>query len=294
MLVEDTTAFIEQLEIQRQDRRAEKLRRKRAHAELAVLRAEWEARVAREAVRKLEDELAALPEPAAVSPGRRLLEARRRRSLEHRLGSMHALARSRAEETAFARDRLCRLDRNGADDRSDRGARLFRLHSAEHHLECSARRFARLARSQLDEPVLVARKNGRSWWWYADRFWWDDHGLRAREVKALVLDRELSAAQQVQRLAEARATLLHEARPLADSTVSQVVRFAVWCRDRGRCVDCGIAEDVGFDEILPLDAGGPQVAANVELRCQGCREQRALNEARARVARAQVAAVHDL
>ena len=90
MLVEDTTAFVEQLEVQRDDRRAEKRLRRRRQSEVEVLRAEWERRLAAQALQKLEEELTSLEEPAGSSPGRRLLVARRRRVLERRIGSMRA------------------------------------------------------------------------------------------------------------------------------------------------------------------------------------------------------------
>ena len=294
MLVEDTTAFIEQLEVQRQDRRSQKHRRRRAQAEVALLRAEWEARVALETVRRMEEELALLPEPAGAS-GRRLLEARRRRSLEHRIESLRRRARAKQDEALAARGRLRQLDGNGSRPRPAPGAKVFRLHSAEHHLECSERRFTRIARSQADLPVLVGTKEGRSWWWYADRFWWDPDGLPARDVRIVVLDGDLRARQRGQELAEARAALLGEARPAeADAPISPLVRFAVWCRDRGRCVDCGTADDVRFDEIIPPAAGGTKAVANVELRCRACCERRSVNQSRARVGRAQVVALHDL
>lgn len=295
MLAEDTTAFIEQLEIRRDDRRAEKRRRRRARAEVAVLRAEWEVRLALEAAREMEHELASLPDPARLSPARRLLDARRRRSLEHRIESMHARARTKQHEVLAARERLHGLEGKSRHELAPAGAKVFRLHSAHHHLECSERRFARLARSQTDLPVLVAKKDGRSWWWYADRFWWDDDGLPAPDVRTIVLDAELRARQRARELAEARATLLGEERPLGiDESVTQVVRFAVWCRDRGRCVDCGTADDVGFDEIFPPNVSDSRSAANVELRCASCRERRAHNRERARVGRARVDATLQL
>lgn len=292
MLAEDTTAFIEQLEVPRQDRRSEKRRRRRAQAEVAVLRVEWEARVALEAVQKMEEELALLPQPTGT-PGRRLLEARRRRSLEHRIGSMRRRALAKQDESLVARARLRQLDENG--ERPAPGAKVFRLHSAQHHLECSPTRFTRIASSQADVPVLVGKREGRSWWWYADRFWWDDDGLPARDVRIIVLDGDLRARQRAQDLADARAIVLGEERPAAAAEpASPLVRFAVWCRDRGRCVDCGTAENVTFDEILPPDAGGAKAVANVELRCQACCERRSLNRSRARVSWAQVTASHDL
>jgi len=291
MLVEDTTAFVEQLEVQRDDRRAEKRLRRRRQSEVEVLRAEWERRLAAQALQKLEEELTSLEEPAGSSPGRRLLVARRRRVLERRIGSMRARVSAKEFEALGARERLSQDDQSPRRDRPAPGAKVFRLHSAQHHLECSEKRFARLASSQTDLPVLVGRKDGRSWWWYLDRFWWDEEGLDAREVRIIVLDGDLQRKQQAERFARVRETLLGEERPAAaDKPLSPIVRFAVWCRHRGRCVDCGRAADVGFDEILPQN-GRSRSTRNIELRCERCRQQRAHNQERARVSRAQVAAV---
>ena len=291
MLVEDTTAFVEQLEVQRDDRRAEKRLRRRRQSEVEVLRAEWERRLAAQALQKLEEELASLEEPAESGPGRRLLVARRRRVLERRIESMRARVSAKEAEAVGARERLRELDRSPRRDRPATGAKVFRLHSAQHHLECSEKRFARLATSQTDLPVLVGRKDGRTWWWYLDRFWWDAEGLDAQEVRVIVLDGDLKRKQHAERVARARETLLGEERPTAvDKPLSPIVRFAVWCRDRGRCVDCGTAADVGFDDILPPENGRSRSTRNVELRCTQCREQRAHNQERARVSRAQVAA----
>ncbi len=291
MLVEDTTAFVEQLEVQRDDRRAEKRLRRRRQSEVELLRVEWERRLAAQALQKLEEELASLQEPAESGPGRRLLVARRRRVLERRIESMRARVSAKEAEALGARERLRDFDRSPRRNRPATGAKVFRLHSAQHHLECSEKRFARLANSQTDLPVLVGRKDGRTWWWYLDRFWWDAEGLDPQEVRVIVLDGDLQRKQHAERVARARETLLGEERPTAaDKPLSPIVRFAVWCRDRGRCVDCGTAADVGFDDILPPENGRSRSTRNVELRCTRCREQRAHNQERARVSRAQVAA----
>ena len=61
---------------------------------------------------------------------------------------------------------------------------------------------------------------------------------------------------------------------------AQVVRFAVWCRDKGRCVDCGTSERVAFDRILPFDEGG-----STRLRTSSCAVSPARSGARERGAR---------
>ena len=295
MLVEDRAAFIEQFEVRRQDRRAERRRRRRMQAEIATLRAEADARLAADALRKMEEELATLRASVPNGTGRKFLAVRRKRLLEHWIATVRGRLRAKQGEAIATRKLLRRLDQSGKREAPPLGARVFRLHSAHHHLECSERRFARLASSQAELPVLVERKDGRSWWWYRERFWWDDDGLDAHDVKVFVLDAELSSRQRAEMRRERLTTLFEEEPIVVDpAELSPIVRFAVWCRDGGRCVDCRTTDNVGWDEILPPENGGSRTAANVELRCSDCRDRRERNQARARVNRAQVDATTQL
>ena len=76
MLVEDTSAFIEQLEVAEADRRAAKRRRRVTQARLDVLRIEWEVGLAADALRQME-RLLAETDIATGSIGRGLLRDRR-------------------------------------------------------------------------------------------------------------------------------------------------------------------------------------------------------------------------
>ena len=171
----------------------------------------------------------------------------------------------------------------------DRRAKFFRLHSARHYLECSERRFVRMAALQFDRPVLVAKRDGRRWWWYLDRFWWDDEGLSARDVAALVLGGDRERTNRAAEAARTRASLFEEGpAPDQEETFSPIVRFAVWCRDRGRCVDCRSLLDLEYVQIIPYSKGGSRWIKNVELRCAACRERRRQNTARTEVSRARI------
>ena len=280
MLVQDTAAFIEQLEVQEVDRRARKRRARVTRAELDVMRAELEARRADEALRRLASELAI---------ARELEDARGERSLTHEITMVRGRLRAARHALQVSRDRLERLQRAASEPEAGRRSRVFRLHSARHYLECSERRFARLATSQFDRPVLVTKRDGRRWWWYLDRFWWDDEGLSARDVAALVLNGDLAREERAAEVARTRATLLGEEPPQArEETFSPIVRFAVWCRDRGRCVDCRSAVDLEYVQIIPYSKGGSRWIKNVELRCAECRERRLLNTMRKEVSRARI------
>ena len=283
MLVQDTAAFIEQLEVQEANRRARTRLRRVTRAELDVMRAELEVRLADEALRKL---------AADIAIARELGDARGERSLAREIARVQGRLGGVRRMLAERRDHLQRLEREASIDvDGDRRAKVFRFHSARHHLECSERRFARLATSQFERPVLVAKRDGRHWWWYLDRFWWDDEGLSSREVEAHVLHADLERDQRAAELVRARTLVLGEEPAPARSreqTVSPIVRFAVWCRDRGRCVDCRSTDDLEYVQIIPFSKGGLRWIANVELRCAECRRRRTLNTVRTEASRARI------
>jgi len=290
MLVEDTTAFIEQLEVLKDGKRTDKDRRRVAQAELKMLEALRDVRVAAEALQQMERTLARAVESSSVSTRHRLFRGRGDRSLEREIETVRAHLQAKRDQLPAKEKRLIRVKQRAREsDAARRGARMFRLHSARHHLDCSAPRFARLMASQLELPVLVTRKDGWRWWWYRDRFWWDDEGLAATDVENIVLLADLDRKQQSDAVAQARVVLLGDAgAPLPEEHVSESVRAAVWRRDLGRCVDCGSFESVVFDHIVPISQGGSDTAVNVELRCQSCRVQLARNEMRTRVTRARI------
>ena len=291
MLVEDRTAFVEQLAVQQPDRREQKRRRRLVLADIDVMRLEVEVRLADDARRAMANELANNRDRAATTPG--LLLKHRARALEREIRTVRRRLRSKCEELQEKRERLHRLLGEVVDDDGiGRGARMYRLHSAQHHLDCSERRFARLATSQLELPVLVTKRDGRRWWWYLDRFWWGDERLSARDIESLVLEADLGTRERAAELAHARAAVLgEELAPVPEESLSPIVRFAVWCRGVGRCVDCRTSESLGYDQIVPFSKGGSRWVANVELRCAPCRERRRRNKIRKRVGRARIEAM---
>ena len=292
MLVEDATAFIEQLEVPKEDKRRDRHRRRVAQAEIEVLEDLRDVRVATEALQQMERAPATPVESSSASTGRRLLRSRRARSLEREIETVRAHLRAKREELTAKQERLNRLRQIRDRDAARRSGRIFRLHSARHHVECSAARFARLSSSQLVLPVLVARKDGQRWWWYRDRFWWDDEGLNAADIENIVLLADLRRKQESDTFAQARNVILGDAPvPFPDENLSESVRLAVWRRDLGCCVDCGSFENLVFDLIVPISQGGSDTAVNVELRCRSCCHRLARNEMRTRITRARIGAV---
>lgn len=74
----------------------------------------------------------------------------------------------------------------------------------------------------------------------------------------------------------------HNARPGRESLSKRLglrVTRAIWARDGGCCVYCGIsAEQSGahlhLDHLTPRSAGGQDIASNLVLACRSCNSQR--------------------
>lgn len=294
MLVEDTTAFVEELEILKDRKQTVKHRRRVAKAELEMLEAQRDVRFAAEALGQMERTVRGV-ESWSVNSRRGRFRRRGARSLERETETVRAHLAAKQDELTAKVERLNHVEQRAREhDAACRNVTMiFRLHSGEHHLDCSAARFERFSASQLERPVQVARKDGQGWWWYLDRFWWGDEGLTAIDVQTMVLQSDLHRKQKSDVLARARSMVLGEARvPYASSEhLSEAARLAVWRRDRGRCVDCGSSESVEFDHIFPISQGGSNTEVNVELRCLSCRVRLTRNEMRSRVSRARVEAV---
>jgi HNH endonuclease len=129
--------------------------------------------------------------------------------------------------------------------------------------------FARAARAQLDEPVPLMEAGARRWWWYRDRFWWEDEGYGPADVVALVAERERRARRRLDRahaaLERERAVALAPREPLPRD-----LKLAVWHRDRGRCRECGSGFDLQYDHVIPLSLGGATSIHNLQLLCGDC------------------------
>jgi 5-methylcytosine-specific restriction endonuclease McrA len=128
--------------------------------------------------------------------------------------------------------------------------------------------FAESAQEQKVDPVAVLHDSNRRWWWFHDRFYWEDEGLEAEDVKALVLDRERRNQRKLER---AHAAMHQAASPEPRrEVIAREVRLAVWERDGGRCRECGTDFDLQYDHIIPFSMGGASTVENLQLLCGDC------------------------
>jgi 5-methylcytosine-specific restriction endonuclease McrA len=128
--------------------------------------------------------------------------------------------------------------------------------------------FAEMAGAQQVQPVAVLHGEGRRWWWFRDRFYWEDDELTSADVMALVLERERRKQRKLER-AHAAMYQASEAVPRRES-IAREVKLAVWQRDGGRCRDCGSDFDLQYDHVIPLSMGGASSVQNLQLLCGDC------------------------
>jgi 5-methylcytosine-specific restriction endonuclease McrA len=127
---------------------------------------------------------------------------------------------------------------------------------------------ALLAR-QEDEPVIAAEEPGRVWWLYRDRVFRADDDLEADDVRALIHARDDRRRRTLER---AHAELARSAAPPQPrrETLPRALRYAVWERDCGRCVQCGSGFELQYDHLIPVALGGATSLENLQLLCGDC------------------------
>jgi hypothetical protein len=135
-----------------------------------------------------------------------------------------------------------------------------------------AKRYTEFAGRQAVFPQELLQLEGRQYWAYAGRVYWEDDGLAADDVKALVHERETRKRRKLER---AHATMHSDGpRTRRREQIPSELRRAVFTRDGGRCVECDSNFDIQYDHVIPVALGGATTEQNLQILCAGCNRQK--------------------
>lgn len=128
---------------------------------------------------------------------------------------------------------------------------------------------------QLRRPLNITTINGRRYWQFENRFYWENDGLNSTEVQALLAMQEQRKRRQID---TAQATFAMGSAPRAASgrkAIPDDVKVYVMRRDGGSCRACGSTTEIQYDHIIPLAMGGSNNAENLQILCGPCNRSKA-------------------
>lgn len=133
------------------------------------------------------------------------------------------------------------------------------------------RAFEAIQREQVVRPVELFTCDGRTYWTFEDRVFWEDGELSSEDVLALVRQRQRRVRRTLER---AHAALAGEGAEPRRQPIPREVRLAVFERDGGRCVECGSGFEIQYDHVIPLALGGAGTVENVQILCAPCNQSK--------------------
>jgi 5-methylcytosine-specific restriction endonuclease McrA len=151
-----------------------------------------------------------------------------------------------------------------------------------------------------DRPIAaLAGLGANDVWWSSGVFWstkdldlspdvvavaaagWSEWEIRRQEPlrRRAEEDARIAAAQKMAKEERRKARLAWaDAKLSGDSArrqpIPRVLRYEVFTRDRGRCVECGSTFDLQFDHVIPLAMGGATSVDNLQLLCSDCNRRK--------------------
>jgi 5-methylcytosine-specific restriction endonuclease McrA len=133
--------------------------------------------------------------------------------------------------------------------------------------------FRALRERSETEPVCFGRIGERNYWRFGNRWFWDNEGLTAADVRALVVTRDQQRQDTLNR-AHTTADMASRPAPVQRGAIPADVKQLVWHRDRGQCRGCGANTELQFDHIIPIAMGGASTEDNLQVLCGPCNRRK--------------------
>jgi hypothetical protein len=136
----------------------------------------------------------------------------------------------------------------------------------------SSKRQKALLEAQGLQPTPALSSDGRVYWLFEDRLYWEGDQLGAHDVLALIRDRERRQQRKLERAHAAMAA--NAADVLRREVIAREIKLAVFERDGARCVECGSNFDIQYDHVIPFSMGGASTVENLQILCSDCNRQK--------------------
>ncbi len=133
--------------------------------------------------------------------------------------------------------------------------------------------YGALEAAQANQAAPLMVHAHRRYWWCLGSFYWEDDGLCASDVLALVHDRRMRAQRKLGRAHASMSAGQLDAKPRRNG-IPREVRLAVFERDGGRCVECGSNFDIQYDHLIPHSLGGADSVQNLQILCAPCNQSK--------------------
>lgn len=148
------------------------------------------------------------------------------------------------------------------------GRKQFRVGTKSHKSE-----FARMFQRSFTYPVCFVVTGERKYWKFGDRWFWDNEGLSADQVHALLVTRDQRRQASISR-AKSTVAMAKAPRRRGRGVIPEDVKQLVWARDQGRCRICGSNVELQFDHIIPWSMGGATSPENIQVLCGPCNRRK--------------------
>lgn len=133
--------------------------------------------------------------------------------------------------------------------------------------------FAAEQQRQWGYPVITVSTGDRRYWQFQDKFYWENEGLGADDVYALLVTRQQRSQGQLDR-AKAMVAMGSQPRQTKRGHIPDDLKQFIWMRDGGRCCHCGSTAELQYDHIIPVAKGGATSAENLQILCGACNRRK--------------------